>query len=240
MSYQRRSNRAVTPQDRGRFRGWDVLDSVSAWDDVTAGVVLARLAPPADLAFFTAREVAVATPLLDLLLGQDGEPRVPVLALIDSRLASGETDGWHYDDMPEDAQAWRISLTFLEQDALQEGDHQSFAGLAREEQAALIQAVQDRATRGQRWRGWSAAHLWSLWTRYACTAFYSHPWAWNEIGFPGPAYPRGYLNPGVNARDRWEVSERGEDTDVDPVSFARRVEAARRSHAAVLSHEDRS
>ena len=29
-------------------------------------------------------------------------------------------------------------------------------------------------------------------------AFYSHPWAWNEIGFGGPAYPRGYarLGPG--------------------------------------------
>ena len=29
------------------------------------------------------------------------------LALIDERLAAGETDGWHYDDMPEDAEAWR-------------------------------------------------------------------------------------------------------------------------------------
>ena len=67
--------------------------------------------------------------------------------------------------------------------------------------------------------------MWSLWTRYACTAFYSHPWAWNEIGFPGPAYPRGYLNPGVNARERWEVADTGtEDSDADPVPFADRVE----------------
>ena len=63
--------------------------------------------------------------------------------------------------------------------------------------------------------------MWSLWTRYACTAFYSHPWAWNEIGFPGPAYPRGYLNPGVDAREHWEVTDAGtEDSDVDPVKFA--------------------
>ena len=70
------------------------------WDDVTAGVVLARLAPPNDLPFFTAAERAIAQPLLDLLLAQDGEPRIPVLALIDTRLAIGETDGWHYDDLP--------------------------------------------------------------------------------------------------------------------------------------------
>ena len=61
------------------------------------------------LSFFTPAEVAVAAPLLDLLLGQDGEPRVPVLELIDTRLASGETDGWHYDDLPEDGDAWRAT-----------------------------------------------------------------------------------------------------------------------------------
>ena len=26
--------------------------------------------------------------------------------------------------------------------------------------------------------------------------FYSHPWAWNEIGFGGPAYPQGYMRLG--------------------------------------------
>ncbi|MDQ3430688.1 MAG: gluconate 2-dehydrogenase subunit 3 family protein, partial [Actinomycetota bacterium] len=46
-----------------------------------------------------------------------------------------------------------------------------------------------------------------LWLRYACTAFYAHPWSWNEIGFGGPAYPRGYKNLGVNRREPWEVAD---------------------------------
>ena len=62
-------------------------------------------------------EVGIAAPLLDLLLAQDSDPRVPVLALIDARLAAGETDGWHYDDMPEDAQAWRDTLRALDEEA---------------------------------------------------------------------------------------------------------------------------
>ena len=33
--------------------------------------------------------------------------------------------------------------------------------------------------------------------RYASTAFYSHPSAWNEIGIGGPAYPHGYKNIGM-------------------------------------------
>jgi hypothetical protein len=227
MPFRSRGQRAVTPQGRGRYPGFDVLDSVDAWDDVTAGVVLGRVALPGELAFFTPDEVAVAAPLLDLLLAQDADPRVPVLALIDARLAAGETDGWHYDEMPKDAQAWRDTLRLLEQDG--------FAGLRSDEQAALIQTVQDLATHGQTWHDLSATHVWSLWTRYACTAFYSHPWAWNEIGFPGPAYPRGYLNAGVDSREHWEVADRDtEDSDVDPVPFADRVEAARREHDRVL------
>jgi len=228
MPYRSPNQRAITPQNKGRFPGFDVLGQVDAWDDVTAGVVLRRLAPPGGLAFFTPHEVGIAGPLLDLLLAQDGEPRVPVLALIDERLAVGETDGWHYDDLPEDAEAWRQTLAALDSDA-QAQHHRGFAGLIGREQAALVQAVQDLAGDGKNWHRWPASRVWSLWTRYACTAFYSHPWAWNEIGFPGPAYPRGYLNPGVDSRDRWEVADHHA---TDPVTFSERVERARRQHIA--------
>ncbi len=239
MPYRSPSQRAITPQGRGRYPGFDVLDNVEVWDDVTAGVVLGRLALPGEFAFFTPTEVGVAGPLLDLLLNQDSDPRVPVLALIDARLATGETDGWHYDDMPEDAQAWRDTLQFLDDDARRIHHGRGFAHLISDEQAALIQVVQVLSSDGKSWHGWSATHVWSLWTRYACTAFYSHPWAWNEMGFPGPAYPRGYLNPGVNSREHWEVPDAGaEDSDVDPVTFAARVEAARHAHDTLLRTED--
>ena len=235
MPFRSPSQRAVTPQGKGRFGNFDVLDSVDAWDDVTAGAVLSRLALPGALAFFTPFEVSVAAPLLDLLLAQDADPRVPVLALIDQRLAVGETDGWHYDDLPEDAQAWRDTLAALDADARTAHGDRGFADLGSADQAALIQALQDRARAGEPWHDRPAAQVWSLWTRYACTAFYSHPWAWNEIGFPGPAYPRGYLNPGVGARERWEQPDQ---VDRDPVSFAARVESARTSHARLTGQGD--
>ena len=225
MPFRPAHHHAVTPQNRGRFPGFDVLAQAEGWDQVTAGVVLARLALPTMLSFFTADEVAVAAPLLDLLLAQDSDPKVPVVALIDSRLATDETDGWHYDDMPEDGQAWRATLAALDDDArTRYGTGYAELGTAR--QARLLQDVQDLADVGDTWHGWPASHVWSLWTRYACTAFYSHPWAWNEMGFSGPAYPRGYLNPGVNARESYEVPDH---RDTDPVPFATRVERARRA-----------
>jgi hypothetical protein len=230
MPYRSPDLRGVTPQGRGRFPGFDVLDEVKVWDDVTAGVVLGRLALPNVMVFFTPEEIAIAEPLVDLLLEQDGEPRIPVLAMIDARLAGGETDGWHYDDLPEDGAAWRTSLAALDDDArarFQKG----FGELEPSLQAALMQALQDVSQRGEHWHGYPAKHVWSLWTRYACAAFYSHPWSWNEIGFGGPAYPRGYLNIGVDAREKWETADHSR---VDPVPFAARVENARRQHDQLL------
>jgi len=231
MPHRAPHRRGLTPQGRGRFPGYDVLDEVERWDDVTAGVVLARLSPVTDLSFFTMDEDAIARPLCDLLLAQDAEPRIPVVGLIDARLALGDTDGWHHDDMPEDGQAWRDSLAHLDADAARLFD-EPFAGLDRDRQAALVQAVQDKAAASERWRGLPAAQVWSLWTRYACAAFYSHPWAWNEIGFGGPAYPRGYKNRHVAGREPFEVADHD---DVDPVPFASRVERARDLHARLLA-----
>jgi hypothetical protein len=225
MPFRPRSRHAITPQHEGRFPGFDVLDQVPNWDDVTAGVVLARLALPNMLSFFTPYEVGIAQPVLDLLLGQDDEPWVPVLPLIDTRLSIGETDGWHYDDLPEDGQAWRNTLAYLDADAHHRHDA-GYAALERGRQARLLQDVQDLAGSASCWHDVNAAHVWSLWTRYACAAFYSHPWAWNEIGFSGPAYPRGYLNPGINAREKWEVTDH---RDVDPIPFVERVQRARRA-----------
>jgi Gluconate 2-dehydrogenase subunit 3 len=191
----------------GRFPGFDVLSQARHWDRVTADVVTARTKPPAPPRFFTGPEAACARALLNLLTGQDeqgGELAVPVLEMVDSRLEAGETDGWRYDDMPEDGQAWRDTLAYLDADARQRCGT-AFADAPGLDQLALIQAVQD--LKAGAWHGLQAARVWSLWTRYACTAYYAHPSAWAEIGFPGPAYPRGYKDTGVGKLEPFEVRD---------------------------------
>jgi hypothetical protein len=212
------SGAPTTPGRRAsRYPGFDVLSQARHWDQVTAGVVLARLGPLPPLRFFTPEEEAIGTALVDLLLDQQEEPRIPVLRMIDTRLVEQQTDGWRYADMPEDGQAWRDSLAGLDADA-RDRTGIGFAGCRRTEQAAIVDRVQ--ALGQDKWRGMPADRVWSLWTRYACTAFYAHPWAWNEIGFPGPAYPRGYKNPGIDAREPFEVAD--SRPTADPVREAAR------------------
>lgn len=215
----------TVPGEEGEhhFPGYDVLSEVKRWDDVTAGVVLARLAPPPAVRFFTTEEEPTARALVDRLLAQDADPKVPALEMIDQRLLNRQGDGFRFADMPEDWEAWRRSIAGIDEDSRARFGR-PFWDLSRAEQIEMIEWFQ---TLDSEWRGMPAKRVFSLWTRYSCDAFYSHPWAWNEIGFGGPAYPRGYKNLGLGRREPWEVEERDA---ADPIPWVDRVEAARKRH----------
>lgn len=216
-----------TPGNRPeKFPGYDVVGQLPTWDVVTAGVVLRRLGPPPPIRYFTKDEEPIARALLDQILDQREEPRVPVLAMIDARLAEERTDGFRYHDLPPDGQAWRDSLHALDDDA-----HHTYGTgfplLTWEQQAHIIDRMHRHGP--QHWHGMPAVRIWNLWTRYATAAFYAHPWAWNEIGFGGPAYPRGYKNIGLDRREPWEVPDR--EHGLDLVQLAHHVEEARHREA---------
>lgn len=203
----------LAPADGGgRYPGFDTMAQARHWDAATTGTVAPRVGIPPSLRYFTPREEAVACALTDQLLGQRVAPRIPVVNMIDARLAEGQGDGWHHSDMPEDGQAWRDSLEGLDDDATA-AFGAGFDACAWADQTAVLSAVQHATGT---WHGMPAGSVWSLWTRYAVTAFYSHPWAWDEIGFGGPAYPRGYKNIGLDAREPWEV--RDVRPGLDPVA----------------------
>ncbi len=202
-----------------RFPGYDVLGQAKHWDDTTRSVVVSRLHELPPIRFFSPAEEAAATCLLDRLMGQDDpsvEGRIALVRMVDGRLAEAQTDGWHYDTMPPDGQAWRDTLAALDEDA-RERHGCVFAECGLHEQRALLSDI--HGWKGERWHGMPPAQVWSLWTRYAATAFYSHPAAWNEIGFGGPAYPRGYKNAGVDKREPYEVAD-AQPSD-DPVAGRR-------------------
>jgi hypothetical protein len=211
------------PEPHERFPGFDTVAQSDTWDDVTRAVVLDRVNRPPTVAFFDPHETVTARALLDRLLALEQHSRVPVVEFIDARLAQNEGDGYRYGDMPEDGDAWRRSLIGIERDASARFG-MPFAQLPAADQHVIIQGVQDCASS---WHDMPAARVFGLWMRYACTAYYSHPRAWNEIGFGGPAYPRGYKNIGVDRREPWE---RPAVDAADPVPWAQRVEAARRRH----------
>jgi hypothetical protein len=193
----------TTPQMHGRYPDYDVLASAGHWDDVTRREIVARVEHPPQRRFFSAAEASDLEAFLDVVLAQDAEPRVPVLAMVDAKLYAGRLDGFRYAHMPDDRETWRLVARALE----------GFAALEARGRHDVVAGFADGRLDGLEL---DAASAWSVVMRGALGAFYSHPWAWNEFGFGGPAYPRGYmrLQPGRAGR---EPHEGEEAFAVDPV-----------------------
>jgi len=198
-----RHRNGVTPQMHGRYPDYNVLDEASHWDQATRRVVLGRVAEVPPIRLFTPSEVSTLGAFCDLVLAQDREPRVPVLNMVDEKLFSGAREGYRYAELPDDAQTWRRVAAGLDAAARQHGAD-DFATATADAQEVVVQAFADGSLRGQVWDELPPARAWSVVMRDALSAFYSHPWAWNEIGFGGPAYPRGYARLGAGQRESWE------------------------------------
>ena len=56
-------------------------------------------------------------------------------------------------------------------------------------------------------RGCRCTAFWQVIMGDAIDAYYAHPWAWDEIGFGGPAYPRAYTRSERGEPEPWEVEE---------------------------------
>jgi hypothetical protein len=203
-----RQRRGITPQMHGRYPDFDVLEQAPHWDETTRKVVLARVHEVPAIRFFEPAELETLTAFADVVLAQDSEPRIPVLAYVDERLFEGKGDGYRYFDMPPDGEAWQRVARGLDEEARRRGAER-FALLDVETQVDVCRDFAAGKLHGGAWRTLNVSRAWSLVMRHLTEAFYAHPWAWNEIGFGGPAYPRGYSrfgSPHLDSAEResWE------------------------------------
>lgn len=211
-----RQRRGVTPQLTGRYPDFDVLSQMKHWDEVTRRVVVDRVENVPPIRFFTAEEAATLKAFCDVVTAQDDEPRIPVLSYIDEKLFAGKRDGWQYYDLPDDDEVWRCVARGLD-DAARPAGFASFAAAPLEAQEGIVQRFAHAQLHGGVWETMNAGRAFKVVMRYVAQAFYAHPWAWNEIGFGGPAYPRGYGafgSPELGDAESWESKESAHD---DPV-----------------------
>jgi hypothetical protein len=204
-----RQRRGTTPQMHGRYPDYDVLDNADHWDPVTRELVLSRVYEVPQLRFFSPDEATALRPLLHVALGQDAEPRIPVLEMVDAKLHAGEGDGYRHADMPEDPETWRRVAR-----------HLHAAGFPEMDIDAKLEYVGKLHDGELEWNDIDPSKAWGVVMRHALSAFYSHPWAWNEIGFGGPAYPRGYIRMGIGDHRGREPHEGVEAFGPDPVEDA--------------------
>lgn len=175
--------------------------------EATRQALTERLNAPAHQpAFFTSDEYALLTAIGDRLIPQDDCPeRVNIVAGIDHRLAEGKSDGWRYDEMPADGDAYRLGLRGVDETALVMHGR-PFQQLTGEQQDAVLNAIQTDDAPGQTWETLPADRFFEELLAEAVEIYYSHPLAQEEIGYVGMADRPGWQRIGLNELEDREPS----------------------------------
>lgn len=195
----------------GYYPGWDVMRERRYWDAATRDIVEQRLESPPPLRFFTEAEAATLTAVFDRLMPQDDRlppARIPLLPTLDKRLHENRIEGFRYEDMPPDQDAYRLAAQAFEAMA-QELHASTFPQLSHRQQEEILRSLHDGDPTAAKelWARLNVQRFWTLLVSDVCSAYYAHPWAWNEIGFGGPAYPRGYMRLEEGEPEPWEFNE---------------------------------
>jgi len=198
------------------YPGYDVLGKrhTPSWDAVTRRVIDRRLAVPREPRFFSAAQWAVADAVCRRILPQPADrPPVPLAALLDAKLLANQGDGFREAGMPYMREAWKQGIAAIEAES-QARHGSGFAALSASEQDALLGMMHRGELSGPAWEGLGAK---DFFTKRMLSdipgLYYSHPTAWSEMGFGGPASPRGYVRMELNRRDPWEAAQAEPDDE---------------------------
>ncbi len=174
---------------------FDVLDSSEEWDEHTRSIVLQRLEMPSPPKFLSATESVQLSSIFKVLLD---ERRTEITGFVvgwyDAQLASDIGEGDREDANPPEAELVRSGLR-----ALEAATHTTVLV------TLLADLQQGRIDAGMKWSTKLQQALFKKIHVSATKAYYSHPTIWSEIGYAGPAYPRGYVRSEYGLTDPWEA-----------------------------------
>ena len=194
------------------YRGYDVLDkwaSVS-FDNATRGVIRQRLSSPPERRFFTETEfVLLEAVAARLAPTPERGPQPPIAPWIDAELYEGRDEGFRQEDMPFARELWRRGLRLFGEEA-QARYGRPFEAQDEATQTAFLRRVQAGEVDAARWAGFDAKTFFGDMLRTVAGVYYAYPQAWSEMGFGGPASPRGYVRLGLDEHDPWEAREDGQ------------------------------
>lgn len=189
----------------------------AAWDPHTRSIVEQRLASPGRPSFLKAGEAETLRAAVSRLVCEDRDDILGfILSHIDQKLVSPMGEAQRTQGVPPQAELVRDGLALIDQ-AARARRGKAFADCSPQEQHTIL-AELETGSLADTWprpgpggqRDGEACRLlqkelFQKLLGLSVEALASHPVIWSEIGYGGPAYPRGYyrIEPGVT--DPWEA-----------------------------------
>ena len=198
-------------QQPGYYPGFSTLSQQAFWEDATRTLIDKRVKEPPPRKFFAEEAWNFWTAVFAHLVPQTdrtADRQIPLVAPLDHRLEQNQTVGYRFEDMPHDRVVDDLGIEAIDREA----EHRyggKFLLLPNLQQDLVLKAISDGTPEAapEIWNKMSVKRFWEMIMTDAINAYYAHPWAWDEIGFGGPAYPRAYIRLERGEPEPWEVEE---------------------------------
>lgn len=187
---------------------YDVLSEKEAWDEHTRSIVMARTVRERGYRFLTPVEAEMLRAVSSLLAGDDRAEVIQyVLCHIDETLGSSTGEGQRKTGTPPAPELVRGGLAALER-LCRTLYTKPFISLPLPDRKQLLGELQEGRLRlPKEDRALPQKELFRKLLSLTIEAYFSHPTVWSEMGYGGPAYPRGYVRTEGNQLDPWEAKK---------------------------------
>lgn len=224
----------------GYYPGFSTLAQQPFWDETTRTLVDKRVKEPPERKYFSEHAWKFWATVFEHLIPQtDRTPnrRISLVAGVDHRLCIKEGIGYRYADMPHDREVYEIGIEAIDREA----EHRyggKFLDLPHLQQDIVLRAIHDGRPEAAKdiWKRMSVHRFWQMIMNNAIEGYYVHPWAWDEIGFGGPAYPRAYTRLERGEPEPWEVEEQRYEWVAPPTSVSDVVRTTSGHHTEAGQH----
>ncbi|QGG48091.1 gluconate 2-dehydrogenase subunit 3 family protein [Heliorestis convoluta] len=192
------------------YPNYDVLSLINEWDDHTKEIVLKRLGPFPEPQLLEEKEVKMLRLIAKHLCYDNRDDIIDwILYYVDQRLKSNIGENQRKSTTPEEKVLIREGVKAIDK-ATQTKYGKTFISAEISEQFEILAALQlGSAPLIPEWATIPQQDLFDKLLDMMIGAYYSHPTVWSEIGYGGPAYPRGYYRIELGWTDPWEPRRPG-------------------------------
>jgi hypothetical protein len=173
---------------------WDEYQQLmKRWDDVERQVIEERLKTNyarAHLEQFSDDEASTLAAVLQRLIPQD--EGIDLVGFLDWAVGKPLGRGDRQPNMPDEPDLFHQGLQGVDETS-QARFGKRFRDLSGDQQDQVLRSIQEGQAEGQVWQRIPSHMFFIRFYSKALMGYFSHPKAWMRIGFPGPAYPEGYL-----------------------------------------------
>jgi hypothetical protein len=188
------------------YPAYDVMAHQDHWDEHTKTIVENRLIREHGYRYINLVEAEILRAWCSLLMDDSrGEIIQYILSHIDESLFMNKGEGQRKSGTPEARVLIREGLKAIESSALTLDSKPFFQLKDAQQKQIMISISEGNLADTELWEGIPQQELFQKLLTLSVEAYYSHPTIWSEIGYGGPAYPRGYVRAHLGQLDPWEA-----------------------------------